>query len=80
MVQNGNFPTRYNPDGTVAVYSKPKESRSFNGEEFVMEESITGDYAFVKAWKADTLGNLVFRSTARQDSSLKHQNYRLNIF
>ena len=63
-VQHG-FPIRYNPDGTVAEYSKPKEVRTFNGRQYILEEAITGDYALVKAWKGDTKGNLVFRGTTR---------------
>jgi hypothetical protein len=40
-VQTGELPVRYNKDGTVAVMSKPKETREFNGKAYVMEESIT---------------------------------------
>jgi 3-oxoacid CoA-transferase len=46
-------------------YSKPREVREFNGKRFLLEESITGDFAFVKCWKADKDGNLVFHRTAR---------------
>ena len=46
---------------SVAIASKPREVREFSGRHYVMEHAITGDYAIVKAWKADTLGNLVFR-------------------
>jgi len=42
-----------------------KEVREFNGRKYVLEESIFGDYALIKAWKADTKGNLVFNKTAR---------------
>ncbi|RPA77422.1 succinyl-CoA:3-ketoacid-coenzyme A transferase 1 [Ascobolus immersus RN42] len=63
-VQTGELPVRYKPDGTVAVLSKPKEVREFGGRQFVMEEAIVGDYALVKAWKADKLGNCVFRHSA----------------
>ena len=41
------------------------QSREFNSHNYVMEESITGDFALVKAWKADKAGNLTFRKTAR---------------
>ena len=37
----------------------------FNGITYLLEEAITGDFAFIKAWKADANGNLVFRKTAR---------------
>lgn len=65
QVAEGGLPQRYNSDGTVAEYSKPKETREFNGELFVMEEGIRADFAFVHAHKADRYGNLVFRKTAR---------------
>ena len=47
------------------ILSKARETRSFNGRDYVLEESITGDFALIKAWKADTLGNVVFRATSR---------------
>ena len=56
---------KYAPDGSIAEPSKPRESRKFNGKEYIMEEAITGDFALVKAWKADKAGNLLFRKTAR---------------
>ena len=51
----------FSPRKKVEIASKPREVRNFNGKSYVMEEAIKGDFAFVKAWKADTLGNLVFR-------------------
>lgn len=45
--------------------SKPKESRVFNGREYVLEEALTGDFSFIKAYKADKLGNLTFHESAR---------------
>jgi hypothetical protein len=65
VIQEGGFPIKYNADKTVAITSKPRETRNFNGRNYVMEEAITGDFALVKAWKADTDGNCVFRATAR---------------
>eukprot|EP00604_Paraphysomonas_vestita_P001432 CAMPEP_0174822156 /NCGR_PEP_ID=MMETSP1107-20130205/13838_1 /TAXON_ID=36770 /ORGANISM="Paraphysomonas vestita, Strain GFlagA" /LENGTH=407 /DNA_ID=CAMNT_0016040343 /DNA_START=359 /DNA_END=1582 /DNA_ORIENTATION=- len=64
-IHTGGVPVKYNPDGTVAIYSKPREAREFNGRNYILEESIRGDYSLVKAWKGDKEGNLVFRSTAR---------------
>lgn len=61
----GEIPTRYNPDGTIAEYAKPKELREFGGEQYVLEEALTPDYAFVHAAKADRFGNLVFEKTAQ---------------
>lgn len=47
-----------------------KDLREFSGREYILEESIKGDFAIVKAWKADTLGNLVYRKTARNFNPL----------
>ena len=65
QVAEGGLPQRYNPDGTVAVYSTPKETREFNGQLYVLEESIRADYALVHAHKGDRYGNLVFNRTAQ---------------
>lgn len=51
------------------IISEPKELRTYNGRDYVLEESITGDVALIKAWKADKLGNLVFRKNARNFNS-----------
>ena len=61
VVQTGDLPLRNNADGSVKEYSKPRDVRVFDGKSYVMEEAIRGDYAFVKAWKADRLGNCMFR-------------------
>lgn len=62
---DGDIPTRYNPDGTIAETSAPKETREFNGELYVMEEAFTPDFAFVHAARADRFGNLAFNKTAQ---------------
>jgi 3-oxoacid CoA-transferase len=66
--QGGNV-IKYGPKGAaendVEIQSKPRESREFDGRNYILEEAITGDYSLIKAWKADTMGNLVFKSTAR---------------
>lgn len=45
--------------------SEPKKKKIINGKEYIEEETIVGDYAFVKAHKADTMGNLIFNLTSR---------------
>lgn len=65
VIQEGGFPIKYKSDGSVAIASTPRETKQFNGRNYVMEEAITGDFSLVKAWKGDTSGNLVFRATAR---------------
>ncbi|XP_042585881.1 succinyl-CoA:3-ketoacid coenzyme A transferase 1, mitochondrial-like isoform X1 [Cyprinus carpio] len=65
LIQEGGSPIKYNKDGTIAIASEPREVREFNGRHYIMEKSITGDFALVKAWKADKAGNVIFRKTAR---------------
>ncbi|RPB25537.1 succinyl-CoA:3-ketoacid-coenzyme A transferase 1 [Terfezia boudieri ATCC MYA-4762] len=78
-VQTGELPVRYKPDGAVALYSKPREVRVFDGRSFVMEEAIQGDYAFVKAWKADKLGNCQFRFAANNFNSVMGKAAKITI-
>ena len=65
IVQEGGTPIKYRADGSVEIESEPRELRRFGEREYVMEEAIVGDFSLVKAWKADTRGNLIFRGTAR---------------
>jgi 3-oxoacid CoA-transferase subunit A len=55
----------FTPTGAGTLIAQGKESREFNGREYILERAIVADYALVKAWKGDRLGNLVFRKTAR---------------
>lgn len=64
LIHEGGAPVKYNPDGSIAIASVSKEERVINGRNYILEEAITGDYALVKAWKADRAGNLIFRRTA----------------
>ena len=59
------IPAFYTPTGVGTLVAEGKEERIFNGKKYIMEEALTADFAFVKAWKGDTHGNLIFRSTAR---------------
>jgi 3-oxoacid CoA-transferase subunit A len=59
------IPAFYTPTGVGTLVAEGKEIRDFDGRTFVMERALTADFAFVKAWKGDTHGNLVFRKTAR---------------
>jgi len=65
QVADGGLPWRYAPDGAVAVASPAKEVRRIGGRECVLEESITTDFALVRAAIGDRHGNLVFHSSAR---------------
>ncbi len=55
----------YTPTGAGTLVAEGKESRVFNGKECLLETALPLDYGFVHAWKADRLGNCVFRKTAR---------------
>lgn len=59
------IPAFYTPTGVGTKIAEGKESRNFNGREFILEKGIIGDFAFVKAWKGDKFGNLIYRKTAR---------------
>ena len=66
LIQHGNFPIKFASDGkTVEIGSEPAERREFNGRPYILQNSLNGDFALVKAWKADELGNVVFRKSAR---------------
>lgn len=58
------IPAFYTATGYGTLVAEGKETKSFNGRMYVLEESLTADFAFVRAWKADTMGNLVYRKTA----------------
>ena len=59
------IPAFFTPAGVGTDIAKGKEERTFNGRRYILEPSIRADFAFVKAWKADKFGNLVFRKTSR---------------
>lgn len=59
------IPAFFTPTGVGTLIAKGKEVRSFHGREYILENSIMGDFAFVKAWKGDRLGNLMYRKTSR---------------
>ena len=59
------IPAFYTPTGYGTVVAEGKDVREFDGRPYVMERGIVGDFALVKAWKADPFGNLIFRKTAR---------------
>jgi 3-oxoacid CoA-transferase subunit A len=64
------IPAFYTATGYGTPVAKGKEEREFNGRHYILEPAITGDFAIVKAWKADRYGNLVFRKTARNFNPL----------
>jgi len=65
FVETGQLPTQFDHEGNVLKYSEPRESRTFDDKEYILEKSITTDFALVRAYIADTQGNCVFRKTAK---------------
>ncbi|HLE35594.1 MAG TPA: CoA transferase subunit A [Candidatus Acidoferrales bacterium] len=59
------IPAFYTPTGFGTMVAEGKETREFNGRPCVLEKALRGDFAFIKAWKGDRWGNLVYRKTAR---------------
>jgi 3-oxoacid CoA-transferase subunit A len=64
------MPAIYTPAGAGTEVATGKESRIFNGKEYLLEYAFEADFALVKAWKGDTHGNLVFHETARNFNPL----------
>jgi 3-oxoacid CoA-transferase subunit A len=59
------IPAFYTPTGVGTMVAEGKETREFDGRAYVLERGLRGDFAFVKAWKGDRWGNLIYRKTAR---------------
>lgn len=59
------FPAFYTPAGYGTEVAESKETREFNGKMYVLEHAFKADFGFIKAWKGDAAGNLVFKGTAR---------------
>ncbi|HKO55794.1 MAG TPA: CoA transferase subunit A [Thermoanaerobaculia bacterium] len=59
------IPAFFTPAGYGTIVAEGKETREFEGRQYVMERGIVGDFSLVAAWKGDRLGNLVYRKTAR---------------
>lgn len=59
------IPAFFTPTGVGTLVAENKETRDFDGRPYVMEHALKADFAFVKAWKGDKWGNLIYRKTAR---------------
>jgi 3-oxoacid CoA-transferase len=65
LIEQGGFPIRIGTANKPEISSQPRERKIFGGKEYILENSIVGDFALIKGWKADKAGNLVFRKSAR---------------
>jgi 3-oxoacid CoA-transferase subunit A len=70
LVADGGLPWKHDADGGVAVASPKKETRTFAGREYVLEEGIVCDFALVRATKGDRAGNLIFDKATRNFNPL----------
>jgi 3-oxoacid CoA-transferase subunit A len=59
------IPAFYTPTGVGTLVAQNKETREFDGQMYLLERALKADFAFIKAWKGDKWGNLVYRKTAR---------------
>jgi len=73
------IPGFYTATGVNTVVAAGKESREFDGREYILERGITGEFALVHAWKGDTEGNLVYRKTARNFNPLVAMAGRITV-
>src|SRR5437016_14392619 len=69
----------FTPTGYGTVVAEGKEAREFDGRMYVLERALKADFAFVKAWKADKWGNLVYRKTARNFNPVMATAGRITI-
>jgi 3-oxoacid CoA-transferase subunit A len=79
QVADGGLPQRYNNDGSIALASEPKEVRTFDGREYVLERAITTDFALVHARYGDRHGNLVYEKSAQNFNPLCAAAGRITI-
>ena len=73
------IPAFFTATGVGTLVAEGKEVREFDGRRYVMERGLVGDFALVKAWKGDRLGNLVYRKTARNFNPMMAMAGRITI-
>jgi 3-oxoacid CoA-transferase subunit A len=79
LVAEGGLPWRYGADGTVEVASPAKETRSFDGVQYVLERGIVTDFALVRAARGDRHGNLIYDASARNFNPLCAMAGRITV-
>jgi 3-oxoacid CoA-transferase subunit A len=73
------IPAFYTPAGAGTLVAEGKETRQFDGRDYLLERGIVGDFSMVAAWKADRLGNLVYRKAARNFNPMAATAGRVSI-
>jgi len=79
MAAGYGMPAIFTPAGVGTEVAEGKEVRNFNGKDYLMEYAFDADFALVKAWKGDTAGNLIFRSTSRNFNPVMAMAGRITI-
>lgn len=79
MAAGYGMPAVYTPAGVGTEVAEGKEIRNFNGKDYLLEYAFDADFAIVKAWKGDTAGNLIFRSTSRNFNPLMAMAGKITI-
>ena len=79
MAAGYGMPAIFTPAGVGTEVADKKEVRSFNGKEYLLEYAFDADYALVKAWKGDTMGNLIYKETARNFNPLMAMAGKITI-
>jgi len=79
MAAGYGMPAIYTPAGIGTEVAEGKETRVFNGKEYLMEMAFDADFAIVKAWKGDTDGNLIYKETARNFNPLMAMAGKITI-
>ena len=79
MAAGYGMPAIFTPAGVGTEVADGKETRIFNGKEYLMEHAFDADFAIVKAWKGDTDGNLIYKATARNFNPLMAMAGKITI-
>ena len=73
------IPAFYTPAGVGTLVAEGKETREFEGRSYLLERALTADFALIKAWKGDRMGNLVYRKTAQNFNSVMAAAAKITI-
>ena len=79
MAAGYGMPAVYTPAGVGTEVAEGKEVRNFNGKDYLLEHAFDSDFAIVKAWKGDTMGNLIYKDTARNFNPLMAMAGKITI-
>lgn len=79
MAAGYGMPAVFTPAGVGTEVAEGKETRNFNGKDYLLEMALEADFAIVKAWKGDTMGNLVYKATARNFNPLMAMAGKITI-